>query len=190
MAVDDIANALKESGVTRSQPLAGCSDAEILALESKYDITLPTAYRRFLELMGHHAGGLGDQPTELLYPRVLMHTQHERDTIKRCNEQERADFEYHQSILPIRRFLNRVGIAREPETPTLRKSDFPMDALVIYMECGLPEFWAIRCNSSTDTPVFGFDYEDDVVELRHKYYSLVDFLSSLLEWRLSADSSR
>ena len=188
--VDDIADALNESGVTRLQPLSGCSDAEILTLESKYDVTLPASYRRFLELMGHHAGGLGDQPTELLYPRVLIHTQHERDTIDRCNKQERADFEYRQSILPIQRFLNCVGIAREPKTPTLRQNDFPMDALIIYMECGLPEFWAIRCINPTDSPVFGFDYEDDLVELRQRYDSLVDFLSSLLEWRLSAGSSR
>ena len=188
--VDDIAAALKRSGVTAERPLAGCSDAEILSLESKYDVSLPNTYRRFLGLMGHYACGLGDQPEQLLYPRVLVHTENERDLIDRCNKQLRDDYEHAMFMLPIRRFASRFGVGSEPDSPMLKTTLFPRDALVIYMECGLPEYWAIRCNDADDSPVYRFDYEDDVIELRQQTKSLVDFLSSLLEWRLTSIESR
>lgn len=50
----------------------GCTQPEIAALESKYQVQLPSSYRRYLELIGHRSGRLfTSDHAAAFYPYVL-----------------------------------------------------------------------------------------------------------------------
>lgn len=52
--------------------LVGCSPDEIAALEARYGVELPFAYRRYLEIMGHDSGRLFTHDhVAVTYDRVL-----------------------------------------------------------------------------------------------------------------------
>lgn len=59
------------SGVAVAGDLVGCTPEEIAALEARYGVRLPHTYRRFLEVMGRHAGRLFQHDSTLaFYPDV------------------------------------------------------------------------------------------------------------------------
>ncbi|WP_029630048.1 SMI1/KNR4 family protein [Zavarzinella formosa] len=61
MTKDPFASILKRmqrSGVAEPSGLLGCTPAQIQRLETRYGVTLPATYRRFLELMGRKSGRL------------------------------------------------------------------------------------------------------------------------------------
>jgi hypothetical protein len=49
---------LEASCVAVPADLVGCTPGEIEALEARYWVQLPQAYRRYLEVMGHRSGWL------------------------------------------------------------------------------------------------------------------------------------
>jgi hypothetical protein len=82
-AVDDGFGALlqrmQSSKISQVGDLRGCSDAEIAALENKYQLQLPLSYRRYLQLMGHKSGRLfSSDHINVFYPYVLKMTEEMR----------------------------------------------------------------------------------------------------------------
>lgn len=56
MSIDEILAQAARSGLFSPRTLRGCVRSEIHFLEHKYRLTLPSGYRRFLELAGHDSG--------------------------------------------------------------------------------------------------------------------------------------
>lgn len=56
MSIDAILAQAARSGLLSPRTLRGCTRSEIVDLEHKYRLTLPSGYRRFLELAGHESG--------------------------------------------------------------------------------------------------------------------------------------
>jgi hypothetical protein len=54
--VDQAIAGLVSSGLVSESDLAGCSEAEIRAIEDAFSIRLPASYRRFLARLGKRAG--------------------------------------------------------------------------------------------------------------------------------------
>ena len=54
----ELLNRLESSGIASRSELRGCTDAEILAVETRYHVMLPQTYRTYLSLMGHQSGRL------------------------------------------------------------------------------------------------------------------------------------
>jgi hypothetical protein len=52
---------LLDSGIARPEEIRGCSQAEIAALEARFQRRFPTSYREVLSLIGHDAGRLVDR---------------------------------------------------------------------------------------------------------------------------------
>jgi hypothetical protein len=74
-AFDNLLVRLDRDDIARSTALVGCTDAEIVALESKYVVTLPATYRTYLTLMGHNSGHLlTHDHYAATYPYVLKMT--------------------------------------------------------------------------------------------------------------------
>src|SRR5215204_2453258 len=48
---------LVESGIARPEQLRGCLDDEIVSLQRHFGLTWPSAYKEFLQAVGHKAGG-------------------------------------------------------------------------------------------------------------------------------------
>jgi SMI1/KNR4 family protein SUKH-1 len=70
---------MERSGVATRAELLGCSSDEIGSLERLYNIRLPEAYRRYLEVMGHRSGKLFTHDhMAVSYPHVLRMTAEER----------------------------------------------------------------------------------------------------------------
>jgi SMI1 / KNR4 family (SUKH-1) len=67
---------MHSSQIAKTSDLRGCSEAEIAALEHKYQLQLPLSYRRYLQLMGHHSGRLfSSDHIAVFYPYVLNMTE-------------------------------------------------------------------------------------------------------------------
>lgn len=49
---------LERAGIVDASNVVGCSDAEITALESRFQVTLPLTYRYYLSYMGHDSARL------------------------------------------------------------------------------------------------------------------------------------
>jgi hypothetical protein len=69
---DAFLDRMARSNVARASDLVGCTQAEIAALESNYQVQLPRSYRRYLELMGHQSGRLfTSDHAAAFYPYLL-----------------------------------------------------------------------------------------------------------------------
>src|ERR1700681_3370538 len=56
--LDALLGRMQRSGVGSPAELVGCAPAQIRRLESRYGVTLPSTYRRFLSAMGRKSGRL------------------------------------------------------------------------------------------------------------------------------------
>ena len=73
---------LERGEVALPGDLGGCSSAEIAAIEERYGLRLPTAYRRFLEAMGHRCGWLFVAEQVLVHSEVILRlTEEVRDSL-------------------------------------------------------------------------------------------------------------
>ena len=116
------------SRIAGPEDLLGCSPTEVLALENRYGVGLPIAYRQYLELMGHKSGRLFTHDHQaVFYANVLAQTSAFRNQID--NEANSFD-----TTPPVSFVL-------------------PRDALIIAAR--LWGAWAfIRCNAGDDLPVW------------------------------------
>jgi hypothetical protein len=70
---------LEASRVAGTADLVGCTPGEVEALEARYGIRLPLAYRRYLEVIGQRSGRLFTcDHAAVFYPHVLAMTAEQR----------------------------------------------------------------------------------------------------------------
>lgn len=62
---------LVQRGTISPSSMSGCTDHEIVALESYFGCTLPATYREFISIAGRRAGKLFSG-TDIFHPRVLQ----------------------------------------------------------------------------------------------------------------------
>jgi SMI1 / KNR4 family (SUKH-1) len=55
---DDLLSRMAKSSIADINDLKGCTAQEIATLETRYGLTLPNSYHRYLALMGHRSGRL------------------------------------------------------------------------------------------------------------------------------------
>ena len=67
-----------KQGLGSSELIKGCSESEILKLESKYNVILPQSYKIFLKFFGHGLGGRVMNDCDILYDDIFSLT----DTIR------------------------------------------------------------------------------------------------------------
>ena len=68
--LDEFVNALEASGLAKATDLVGCSEDELLHIESTFEINLPKTYRAFMLKMGRAAGSFHEK-SEFLYPAPM-----------------------------------------------------------------------------------------------------------------------
>lgn len=125
-----LVNRLVASQIAKRRALKGCTLKEIAALESRYGIRLPQAYRDYLRTMGHDAGRLFRiDHVEVTYADVFNIT-----------AEMRAEWR---------------DLATKGKGPP-SSFQLPEDALITCRR--LDEgFEFIRCQGQEDTPVWYFD---------------------------------
>jgi hypothetical protein len=122
---------LETSCVAAPDDLIGCTESEIDALEAKYTVRLPRAYRRYLEVMGHRSGRLFTcDHAAVFYPYVLAMTANKRQAWAEASAED--------------------GSGPPPSF------QLPADALLIYGRLG-DQFEFIRCDGQDDSPVWYFN---------------------------------
>ncbi|TWU01097.1 SMI1/KNR4 family protein [Stieleria varia] len=85
---------LDRDEIARRTSLVGCTDVEIVALESKYGVALPSTYRSYLTEMGHNSGRLlTHDHYAATYPHVL-------DMTAQCREDRNEFPECGLPVLP------------------------------------------------------------------------------------------
>lgn len=98
---------LEREDIASPSDLQGCSFSEIEVLESKYQLTLPHSYRRFLELMGHASRRLFRYDHfATSYEYVLTMTEQERQYAAEDGEDDKLSDVLAASSLII---LGRLG---------------------------------------------------------------------------------
>ena len=107
---------LTAAGLASARSLRGCTEAEIGQLEAHYGISLPAAYRRFLQRMGRSAGEcLGG--TDWLFPDLLELREGAESLLEECEATQSLDrndfvFAMHQGY----QFLFfKCGTGPDPE---------------------------------------------------------------------------
>ncbi len=101
MSFETLLERFESEGIATRDSIRGCSASEIEALETKYELTVPSNYRRFLELMGHQAGSLFlTEDLEATYDDILRMTEEER-----CFAADDGESEQLQRILGDRALL-------------------------------------------------------------------------------------
>ncbi len=116
------------TGIVGKISRRGCSEQEILALETKYNVKLPHSYRRFLEVMGKDASLL------------FQWDQHEADyDYVLCGKED-----YRNEFLEFYKEDHKADLSHLPD-----------DALIIGQRGGY-HFHMIRCNDPHDSPVWVF----------------------------------
>jgi hypothetical protein len=63
---------MRESAIAADADLLGCKPEEIAALEHRYRVTLPAAYRQYLEVMGHRSGRLFTSDHAAVFYRYVL----------------------------------------------------------------------------------------------------------------------
>jgi len=134
MDEDRFARLLRRLGASRvaaPAELVGCTAGEIAALEARYGVRLPRAYRRYLEVMGHRSGRLFTcDHAAVFYPNVLAMTAEKRHQWAQAQAED--------------------GSGPPPEF------ELPVDALLIYGRLG-EQFEFISCGGQDDSPVWYFN---------------------------------
>jgi hypothetical protein len=148
------AQGLYEASLFKPVEFRGCSPEEIMALERKYDVILPIAYRLFLSRLGHNTHGFA-AGSLLAYKDVLAMTEKERQKLAQWQE-ECPDFE----VLPL-----------------------PENALIVLTHndgewCGF-----IFCEGQEDSPVFiyGPEHEFEEDKAQERYHSFMGMLNCFLD---------
>jgi len=159
---------VQAEGLVRSDQLRGCSADEIVALEAKYAVSLPTAYRLYLEAMGHDAGDRHSYNCLSYhclssYSDVLDLTANKRESIA----------------------VWKAGIAHEREddaaypafgTLPVDTFDLPQNALIISQGRDADYlFHYIECSGGEDSPVQNIDMDSEENFVCERYDSLFDF---------------
>ncbi|MEO9592526.1 SMI1/KNR4 family protein [Rhodopirellula bahusiensis] len=121
---------LESDEIATSSDLRGCTKTEIAALESKYAISLPSSYRRFLELMGHGSRSL------FRYDHFATSYEYVID----MTAEQRADF------------------AEDGELQKLDALIGPLDLLILG-RLG-EQYYFIRCDNPDDSAVYYFNNSD------------------------------
>jgi hypothetical protein len=81
--VETAQHRLMETGLTFEGPFKGCSEQEILSIERRFGVQLPTCYRDFLMVMGRRAGAflVG---SDYSFPRVFEFRNGAEALLRRC----------------------------------------------------------------------------------------------------------
>ncbi len=136
----------EETGVISPNTTVGCTESEIAAIETKYNIAIPHAYRSYLSTMGHHSGRLFSHDHMIVsYQFILDATAEVPDELQR---------EYPD------------------EYPTIVHA-LPKDALIIASRLA-ENYWFIVCNHEQDSPVYHF--HDTGAEYTQVEESFVEWL--------------
>ncbi len=124
----------------------GCSEGEIRALETKYDVRLPRTYRVFLEVMGKLPG------------RLFQHD-HTLAT--------------YRDVLTLTEMMPREVALEQPEKYP-EPPQFLLPGGLIIASRLLEANWIIRCDDSEDSPVWYVDTND--FEFHTSHDSVVEWL--------------
>jgi len=134
--IDRFVAQLAIDGIASAAEISGCSEIELDALESKYAVRLPRAYRHFLRRLGHSSGKLFTHDhLAVSITHVTRLTQMLHESAAELAEED--DTQYG------------VELARV----------LPPGSLVIMGRLG-EQFHAINCSSEEDAAVFHFDDSD------------------------------
>ncbi len=157
--LEKIVKRMEAGGVASRSALVGCSQKEIAHLERRYSVTLPLAYRGFLETMGHRSGRLfrSDHwaPT---YAHVLELTDGARNDAK-----DDGPAASHR--------LDEILGAAHPCPPA--------SGQLIIAGRLFEAFLFIDCGDGDDPPVRYF--RDDTWDTREAYPSITDWLMATCE---------
>jgi SMI1 / KNR4 family (SUKH-1) len=127
-----------EHQVATTSSLVGCTDAEIAAIETKYSVRLPAAYRSFLALMGQESGRLFTHDhVGTSYQYVLGETESLRRFLDSGRAEPPSSFELPRDALVI--------LTRDLHCQFIRCND-PEDSPVWYFNIG--EWSVAQCNTS------------------------------------------
>lgn len=150
---DALLDRMASSNVASAGDLAGCSDAEIAALEARYGLRLPQTYRRYLAVMGHRSGRLFTHDhLAVFYPYVLDLTDDLRAT----------RIEMTRDVHPL-----------DAKAPP----DFVLPPHALLIAGRLNAAWEfIRCNDPADSSVWFFDENTWAIRLHHA--SVVEWLEA------------
>ena len=150
--LDALFQRMQRTGVVLPAQLVGCTPAQIRRLESRYGLTLPSTYRRFLSVMGRKSGRLfAHDWLEVHYDSVLKLT----------------------AQVP--------GIVRDwgEIAPEWASFALPDKALVILYRDMSDDFHFIRCDREDDSAVWHFS--PDVPRPRQLRKSVVGWLRGWCE---------
>jgi SMI1 / KNR4 family (SUKH-1) len=153
LGFDRLLARMATSAVAEKRDLRGCTADEIASLESRYRLSLPKSYRRYLELMGHQSGRM------FTSDHLAVFYKHVRDMT--------ADFRVLRTGLGHDRYAGNITA---PENFQL-----PPDALLIAGR--LDAAWQfIRCSDVDDSPVWIFNEGDWNITQTNP--SVVDWLNT------------
>lgn len=140
---------MERSGVASLSQLVGCSEQEVAALEARYRLHLPEAYRVYLRVMGHNSGRLFTcDHMAVFYRYVLEMTAEQRQIWAESNAED--------------------GSGPPPSF------DFPADGLLIAGRLG-DQFEFIRCHGEDDSPVWYFnDWDWQVRESKPSVFAWLE----------------
>jgi len=164
MSMVELVTELRRYGLLDPSRKRGCTAQEIRALELKYDVRLPDAYRAFLAEFGRGGAEVLDfKELDFLYPHVMDITAYVHDYRTRIEERLAA-------------LCAREGA--EPG-PGDRLSALPEHSLFIANRSGVT-FLFIVAVGGADCPVhyYSTDTDDGMDELQEAFPSVRDWLLS------------
>jgi hypothetical protein len=84
LIINELAKKVVESGLATSNEMKGCTNKEMLEIESAQGVSVPTTYRSFMMHMGRNAGRflIG---SDYAYPGVLTFREEAKRLLKRSN---------------------------------------------------------------------------------------------------------
>jgi hypothetical protein len=83
-AVKTAQNKLMEAGFAFEGDFIGCTQMEILSIEDRFAIQLPSCYRDFLGVMGRRAGALFLAGSDYSFPTVLRFRNDAEELLRKC----------------------------------------------------------------------------------------------------------